>query len=857
MATVGTSTVADSLAAPTNAPVVKSPFAGQTNYYYCAIRTATDTLTIYRSTDGAATWGSFASFTHTGLQEWSSIVVDDHNYLHVGYRIGTGTYDQLYYRRLNITTVAWSGGTSLTGQDANAGTIGSRWQGVDIAVVRSTDGTYAIAVAAAYSDTTPQYGMYVCGVAISAGGTITSANTLIQSYRGWLTAGTSPGRSGVSIEIEHNGDGVTSGGSYSPNLWIAYGRASVRMVKLTWKGTGNGWLGPSGATTVANPTPAGDYQEGRWTGREWLMPTTSPDDSTTVRVYQRNQANTVTTTYDTPVLTTGVVKYSAVSYDLATKNIRVYAVGTSTNVLYYVDYNRVAGTWSSWATVVATAVLTGTEWGIGRGGNSGNSRHNVVTGASGAPNTYTHTQQATSAAPSVSAFVTAGQAYTNGSAANVGAALPLAWTFSDIDSGDTQGSYALSRQIGAGTVNYWNATSSTWGASEVQNTSTTQGVTLATAWGVDGDSPHQYKVKVWDSAGVVAPGYSQALTLYPSAVVNPAFTAPASGGTITTDTVTISWTAAEQTGARIVLVSGGVTVYDSGAMIGYVSTSFVPPIKLPNGTTYTITLYTYNNDKLASTGQTRTFSVAYAPPVAPQSTFVGSPTLGTIAVTAVNLTAAGTQPSTLSQDLYRRVRRNLTVLSNGSFVGNTTGYTGTGGTLSYSTTQFVSLPGAARLVPTGAADAYVGTSTPIAIGGLFSWEASGWIRPDTSLKTIKIQLFFYDASNAVLSTLTTTMPAVGTAWQYVTVSGDGTAIANVAKVGMGLGLTGTPAGTDAFYADDLVLRVNTGDTGIRLATVLASGATYSDWGPASGVDYEYRWLAQGSNGTSTYGPWMG
>jgi hypothetical protein len=813
---------------------------------------------IHRSTDSAATWAAWSSFTHTGLQEWSSIIVDSFGYLHVAYRIGNGTYDQLYYRRLNLTTMAWSGGTAITNQDGNAGSIGSRWQGLDLAVVRMGDGSYAIAVAAGYADTTPRYGIYVTGVSISSGGSITLANSLIQSYRSWFTNGTVPGRIGVGVELEHNGDGVTSGAGYTPNVWISYGRTKIQVIKLAWKGAGNGWQGPSSATTVASPTPAMDYQPGRWTGREWLMASQSPDDSTAVRVYQRNQANTVTTTFDTPTHPTGVIKNCAVSYDATTKNIRVYAVGTSTNVLYYVDYNRLASTWSSWASVVATAVLGATEWGIGRGGNSANSRHNIVTGASGSPNTYTHTLQATSAAPNVATWNTTGQAYTNGSAANVGAGLPLAWNFSDIDVSDTQGSYALSRQIGAGALAYWNATSSTWGASEVQNTSATTGLTLPTAWGVDGDAAHQYKVKVWDSAAVVAPGYSQALALYPSAQVNPTFTAPASGGTIATDTVTITWTVTEQTGARVILTTGGVNVYDSGPMIGYVTPSFVPPIKLPNGNAYTITLYTYNNDKLPSAAQTRNFSVAYAPPAAIQSTFVAAPTLGTITVTPAALAAVGTQPTTLNQDLYRRVRRYLTVVTNGAMAGSVTGWTGSGGTLTYSTTQSLSAPGSARLVPTGAADAYVGTTTPVLLSnGTTTYEASAWIRPDTALKTIKVQLFFYDVSNTLLATITNTMVPTAVAWHYVAAVGDCAAVAGAAKVGMGIGLTGTPAGTDAFYADDLVLRGTSSDLGIRLATALPVATAYSDWGPASGVDYEYRWLAQGSNGTSNFGPWQG
>lgn len=865
MATVGTAAVADVLSPPGVPAFVRQSFGGN-NYLFAALHTGTDTLTVYRSTDSGASWGSYAAFTHTGLQEWGSLVADSVGYIHLAYRVGTGTYDTIHYRRLNTSTATWSSALQTSGSDTNGGSIGSRWQGVDLAVYRnSNDGSFAIVVCGAYSEGSTKYGLIAMGVSITApskGATIYSNNGLISGNRFWTVPGTAPGRSGVACEVEHTGDGYTSG---TPHVWVTWGRTTLRMVKLSW--TGGIWSGPTSAVTIRSTIPAMDYAAGRWDGTQWLMAVQSPDDASKVRIYQRNKANSSTTTYDSPAHTTGTVKNVAMSYDATTRNIRVYAVGTSTAVLYYVDYVRATQTWTSWASVVATAVSTSTEWSVRRGGSTGNAKHDVLTTAgSSNPWTVTHTAQSTSTAPAVAVFDLTGQAYTNGGPANVGGALPLAWTFSDADPGQTQGSYALSRQIGAGTIAYWNAGTSTWGASEVQNTSATQGVTLASAWGLDADLPHTYKVKVWDSVGTVAPDYSAALVLNPSAQVNPSITAPAAASTLTTDTITVTWTAAQQTGARVILAMTSPvakTVYDSGPMMGYTDLSYTIPYSAENPTSWTVTLYTYNNEGLASAAQFRSFNVAYAPPPAVVVTLTAQPTLGYLQVASAALAPVGSQPAITSQDVYRRVRTATTLVTNGTFAGNTTGWFGSGGTLSYSTTQSHSAPGAARLVPSGvAADSQVistpavDVSTGIAAGRQYT--VSGWLRPDTANKAARIQINFYNAAGTFLAAQGLTVSnLVAGAWHYLEYTGDPSVVATAARVAAVIGLTSTPAAGDAFYADDLELREANASLGVRVAVLAAAGSTLADSGAAASTDYEYRAIAKGANGTTLAGPWAG
>jgi hypothetical protein len=558
-----------------------------------------------------------------------------------------------------------------------------------------------------------------------------------------------------------------------------------------------------------------------------------------------------------------VIKYAAVSYDAVTKDVRVYAVGTSTAVLYSVDYTRATDTWGSWSTVLATAVLSSTEFGVRRGGNYGNGRFDVITSHSGSPNTVVNTQQTINTPPSVASFITSDKAYVNGGPADVGAALPLTWTFVDPDPAQTQGSYALSRQIGAGSVQYWNAGTSTWGGSEVQNTSATAGVTLASAWGADSDAAHQFKVKVWDSAGTPAAAYSAALSLNPSAKVNPVLAAIS---TVTTSRVVMVWTAAQQTGIRVILSQtspGAFVAYDSGPLMGYTDLTYTVPLDLATGTSWSVQLITYNNEGLASTAQVRTFSVAYAAPPIPVDSFVASTAAGTITVTPDGVTPAGTQPAITGADLYRREQAYTNQLVNsdipgGVFAGNWAAQDGP--TVTASTTQKRTGTHALRAVPNGSGASprvqTVGpTNTPLtgSLSGA-AWTVSGWIRPDTANKPIIIRLVSYDVAGAETGQQTFTYPSVvAGAWHYV----EFTAIPGSARVGMALGLSGTPAAGDAFYADTFSVEPasDAGD-GVHLFNG-TSLAPVVDWGAASGVPYEYRWILAADNGTVTAGPWEG
>lgn len=863
MATILTTSQTDILSPPTQAPIARdnSTNATLTGRLYAVVRTATDTLSVYRSLDGGGSWASWSSFTHTGLQEWSRFQLDRNGYGHLAYRLGTGTADTLWYRRVSLSSGSWSGQLQVSGTDANSGSIGSRWQGVDLAVVRHSDGAYAIAVVAAHTEGTTRYGVWAHGVSISKTGSIYLNNGIIVNNRSWLTTGTAPGRSGVTCELEHTGDGFSAS---TPHLWITWGRTTLRMVKLAWQGTTVGWSGPANSQVIRASIPAQDYAAGRWDGKQWVMAAISPDDSTMVRIFQRNQANTITASFDTPAHPQGAVRNVATSYDNTTKDIRVYAVGTSTAQLYFIDFTRGSSTWSTWATVSATAVLgaAGQEWGVRAGGSSGNSRMDVVTAHSGAPNTVVHTAQTVSSTPATATWDTSSVPYYNGGAADVATTLTLDWNFSDPDPGQGQGSFALSRQIGAGTVNYWNVATQTWGVTEVQNGSATTSVVLPVAWGAGTDASHIYKVKVWDSSGTPAAAYSAQMVIVPSVKVNPVIVTPTAAQVLNTDQVTMTWTAAEQTARRIRLLTnpGGQVVYDPG----YVATtdlSFTVPNRLANGTGWTIELTTKNAEGLASTAQTRNFTVAYAPPPAMISTFTPSALTGLLTVTPSSLAPVGVQPAIVYADLYRRPVAGPTLNSNPTFAGNVTSYVAggaAGATVSYSTAQAHEGAGSGKLTPNGvgAVPSIESSPTVLIPDVTQSYVASAWVRPDTGNKPIFIQLNWYTSAISYISstTLTVSAPVAG-AWQYLEVVGQPSNIPGAARVTMGIGLSNTPAATDVIYVDEARLRLYNPSDGVRVAAANGATTPVGDWGAASGVDYEYRWVATGANGTTIYSPW--
>lgn len=847
MGTITTTTVATPLIWPSTTLIDRDPATGA--LYVLVRATTANTFEIWRSTNEGGSWSLVSSLVRANVSDVGSIFVHSEGWVYWTYRTNESGQDRIYFRRGRVAFDPFWQGELLVASPANGTHIG----GSDMAVVRTPSSGHFVMVGCGVT-VGAQHGLQVYGVYIDpVVGNPSVNNGIIAGTRQWLVTGS--GRITPSLDLEHVGD---SHGSDAPHVWAAFGRTSANVVRIAW--TGGGWTGPTSAAVLSTTalTPAQDSIAGRWDGNRFLVAVPNPASTSTVVVYERNRAHNTTTIRTSPAHTQGVVKTCTVSYNTVNGDFRVWAVGTGNADLHYVDYVRATGVWSGWG-VVSTTDIIGTppnNFSVRRS-SYGNARYDVLMAhATPTPNTIVHMQQALVYAPNTPTWNIAGMAQPNGGAADAAVDLVLDWDFADPDPTDTQGSYALSRQIGAGALAYWRNSDSTWQPAEVQNTSAASTKTLLGWNGGATEAAHTYRVKVWDAGGT-ASGYSETYVVVPSAKVNPTITSPAPAGTITSDTVTPTWTVGEETAYRLTLSTnpGGVLTYDSGWVSSSALTQNIPE-RLPDLSGWTLSLQTRNLEGLLSNVVTVNFTVDYLEPPAPLTTATPSPGQGTIIVTAVNAAVVGAQPAVVDQDIYRRPVVYANLLSNPTFEVDVSTWTATGCTAVRSTTQQHSGAASVFLTPSGVdltpridlSNAFTADCVP---GDAFFVE--GWFRPTTANKPMRVGVNWLTSGLVYVSTSLIDVPSLAGAWLYIGFVA--VAPATAAKASPHFGLTSTPAVGDTVYVDDVRCRRYDANEGVRVAAGIASGATIGDWGPAHGVAYEYRSIARGANGTSIAGPW--
>jgi hypothetical protein len=622
-----------------------------TSYYpqnmYCLVTgTAANTYEFYQSTNSGVTWTLWSSIVRANIVEVGPIHINNWGWIWWVYRTNEGNQDRIYVRRCYPPWGTTFEAEILTGSPANGGVAGAVHTGLDIQTALYSNGETFVAIVAGTTLGGVQ-GVTVYGMYSDITGALSYTNNVVPGVRQWLPV-TGTGRITPSADMEHTGDAKSAG---TPNLWIAFGRAQLHMVKMVWHG--GGWTGPSSAIQLNSAIGSDDAIAARWDGERFLVaipnPTTGATD--TVIVYERNRPNTTTLTRTSPVHPQGVVRNCTINYNSVSRDFRVYAIGTATNVLYYVDYVRATGVWSAWATVSADAITTPATGNYGtRRGTTGDAKHDTYYARSTAPQVQL-VQQALTYTPTAPTWSFVGLPYVNSGAADVAATLTLDWDFHDPDPNDTQGWVAISRQIGAGALAYFRASDSTWQVAEVQNATATTSRTLAVAWGADSDADHTYRVKTWDAAGAASP-YSDALVIKPSAKVNPTITTPADAGTVTTDTVVVTWSVAQQTAYQVQTITSGLVLQDSGKVNG-TATSYVSPERLANTLSYSVKLWTWNNEGLQSDPDTNSFTVTYTEPAVPALTVSPQPGLGVLRVKITNPTPGGGQPAVAYNEVWR------------------------------------------------------------------------------------------------------------------------------------------------------------------------------------------------------------
>ena len=644
MATITTTTVLDSLVYPSESLIDRR---NSDSGLYFLKRTSSTQVELFRSTDNGASWSNLSSsITRTNLQETSGIFIDADGHLHLLYRVYESGADKVYYRRRNASSGSWE--TERLIVSATAGSAGAVYTGMAIVAFKQSS-TYYIFAAIGQKNGTNS-GVVLCASTINSAGTWALNNALITNNRDWLNA--PDGIIHPSLDFRHTGNGKSP--ETGAALWLCWGRTTLYCVKLPWV-SGPSWFGPFATVTIASGLTAQDYSMGRQNGYGDKFNVAYPNGSA-VSVSERNIDNSGGSTRTTGAHPQGTVRYLTLSNSATNNNYRVFAVGTTTDDLYYNDFTASSNTWGGWNLVSGTDIVgTVPNNFTARRNNYGNGQYDLVIAGGTTPYTLTHTSSTAASAPNTPSIT----APENGAAKDVNQSLTISWTFTDDDPLDSQLSYALKRVIGASTT-YWNNGTTTWQGSEVFNTSGTSSKTFSSGWGSDSDAPHNYSVKVKDQAGLASPAYSSAVQVIPSAQANPTLTSP--GASVTTPTLTASWTVASQSAYRAILESASVVIYDSG-WVSSAATSIVLPTNLQDGVSYTFKLTTRNTEGLDSTQISQAFTVSLTPPPVPTSvTLTPNSEEGGIYVTIDNAVPSGGQPDFASQDIYRR---NVGDTSNG------------------------------------------------------------------------------------------------------------------------------------------------------------------------------------------------
>lgn len=892
MGTITTSTQTQPFSYPNQSYMDRSPWSGE---LWTVVRTSAGAFQLYWSSNNGTTWNADISFTRANVQEWSGIFLDTDGYLHFAYRVYESGKDKIYYRR---AAAVWD--SEVLVASANAASAGDVYQGIAlIAHTAEQYSTYYVHLAVG-TTSGANVGVTMFSVSVTyeydwwygAYWYYVVNNNLIQGTRQWFTVGS--GRVGPALDFRHNSDGHTAG---VPDLWVAFGRSTISIVRIAYNS--GRWTGPGSAVNLATPSTAQDCVGGRFDKLRFLVPVVN---TTRVDVYERDVSNTTTNVRSSPVHSTGVVRYVAIDYVAQTGDFRLYAVGTSTAVLYYVDYIRATNTWGAWTSTGLTIVNVN-NFGTRRG-SWGNARYDTYTATGASPYTLATVSATLVFAPDTPVLSNP----INGAAMNVAATLLFTWSFSDTDPADTQSGYALSRQIGGGALAYWRASDSTWQVAEVNNATASHSVTLPIAWGLDADDAHTYKVRVWDSSALSSP-YSDAVIVIPSTVAAPTITTPA---TVETAAINDTFTRTDPELVGDLPDTGGSAWVGSA---GRWKTNGTKAEWVSGGSSFIrITKAGISGDTRASAADI-TISMTGSGAQRDFYCFTKCDATFQNYVTAMlRVDAAGNNTiflykvvggvqTTLDSKLNvlptsGSYNFTLTVRIDGPLVRayvdgiSPTTSTSLTGTLTSGDVTAISLGTLSGFSSSGAATMgqfYVNTIVPQTVTASSitpSWTVS-------SQSAFRVRLYeavgpvqVYD-SGVVSSTITShTIPFVlvdNTTYRIdlTTINGEGLASnaqsitfnvdfiepatpTVVATASHALGLirvyitNPAPGGGQPLLAGNDVFRrmIGATDLGTRILADQTDSSTVDDFTAASGIDYEYRVLAKGVNGTSKYSSWV-
>ena len=588
------------------------------------------TIQMWYSDDSGATWTQNTSAQITGVTAGTqcALFIDADDHAHIAYV--TTTSSAVEYRRMASigTSTSWASADALTW------TIIPTYIVAGIVAHREGTGWVAHTLFTETNNSASYVYAGVVRLSIPAVGAnyVTDASTV-----GAATLAT--GLIATGIDFHHTAADPKAIQGGTPHIYAAWVTGvNAQMCKATYSGGAWTW---GTVRTLGTDAQSAAYAAMIFDGSRVLMPIRIATSSPTMKLYERDAADTTTTAR---ALSASTIVTVNVAYD---GNDDVWLIGDDTlgagGQSWYKVYDRSANTWGAETTLEAEAL--GNVVAVRRSGSF--DVDTVWVGASSV-----RFERTTAAHPPTAAtWVTP----TDFAGADVGASLVLDWAFVDPYPSDTQSAYAVSRQIGSGTVYYWRASDSTWQLTETKNVSSTTSLTLSSGWGSDGDDNHKFAVKTWDSVDAEG-AYSAELTVVPSTPDNPTITVPTDSSTHVTSSLTAEWTVASQTTYLVELLNAAGTsvLWSSGTQTSTSVRSQAIAYTLATSTSYKVRVTTANDEGLLGTADTNSFDVSYTAPATPTVTVTANTPTGAVTVAHTNPTPGGSQPTVYAMDVYVR-----------------------------------------------------------------------------------------------------------------------------------------------------------------------------------------------------------
>lgn len=225
----------------------------------------------------------------------------------------------------------------------------------------------------------------------------------------------------------------------------------------------------------------------------------------------------------------------------------------------------------------------------------------------------------------------------------------FSWTFNDPDTGDTQSKFDLQYRIGT--------------AAWTTVTSTTTNQFYDFAAGTFTANSYEWQVRTYDSIGTVSPWSASAFFTAGTTPGVPTITAPASGGTVSSNSATVSWSSPSQDAYEVRTVADLSGAADTSTI--YTDTGNVTDTSARSRTVAFTTngVYQHVQVRVQSGGLWSAFAdirvlVSYTPPAVPTATITAYSSSAAVTVAWTDPTPTGSEPTVSSHDVWRRESAN-------------------------------------------------------------------------------------------------------------------------------------------------------------------------------------------------------